>query len=367
MRTLTRVLIAVVAVAVVASVLPQAYAVCGAAGVLSTNSGGVRSWSWNPGMPGWNAPNYYTGYAPYTFTGPPLSAGAEGLFWRLGTGNTALGAGDDSGTWFASAAPIGAYGNGGPGWWYHYSAGGYYYAAELLTGWGANPGIDGCITSGGSCTCILLTDEVGGVGYFALLANTAAANLDTSFTQPGNDGAGNFGPIIMAPLPSAAIGGSGPAGASSDVNIGAGDKNITASVSTLPVSGRYEQGGCNCGSGFRLYATAVPNGGSVPSSRQKSNWTLLNQAGGAPQPATGTPFGGSVTVEALCDHDGDNVTDADVDLYLAAEVVLDSGFSTLVVSQNSTRVSCGTAPTLADPTDRPRIKPNAPLTPRRRR
>jgi hypothetical protein len=86
---------------------------------------------------------------------------------------------------------------------------------------------------------------------------------------------------------------------------------------------------------------------------------LLNLVGGGAQPET--PVGSPVTVEALCGA-------TNVDVYLATQLTFDSGFTTDVVSANSTRIECG--PNVANPTPiRPRVIPERPelRTPKRTR
>ena len=101
-------------------------------------------------------------------------------------------------------------------------------------------------------------------------------------------------------------------------------------------SGVYNKDGCDCApTGYRILQQILPRG-SMPPSDRSAGWT---DASGVVPATQGT------TVTATCGA-------ADQDVYLATELIFDSGFGTSIVSANSSRVECGT--TLADPDDKPR-------------
>jgi hypothetical protein len=308
-------------------------AACGDFATLGTNAGpDGKSGIWTAAGQ-WTAPSYYAGYLPFTYE-PPVSPNFAGKFWALGTGNPLPGAGDDSNTWDAS------------NWFYFYGPGGYgsFFAGEVFTGWGGSAQIDGCVPLGG-CTCMLLTDEIGGVTYSALLSAQADATNSTFFNQPGTDGAGNGGPIMLMPLATPQI--------VTTVKNGIG---VDVTVNVPPVTaGIYQKDGCDC-SGSRTYeiwAKELIEGSAPPVDRTTDGWTLLSG---------GNALGTSATAFAPCD------TATGVDLYIATRVVDDpasgGGFGSDTVSDISSRIVCGSNPTLADP-DQPRIKPNRPVKPRR--
>ena len=334
MRILKGIAITGLALLLAAAAQPV-FASCGDAALLGTNVGTAKSGIWTEtGL--WVTPSYYVGFLPFEYE-PPVTVNFSGKWWALGTGDPAGGSGDDSNTW-----PV-------ANWFYYYGPGGYgsFFAGEIFGGWGQSAEIDGCIDNNPSeCTCILLTDRVGDQSYFALLAAQADPTNNTFFDQPGTDGAGNAGPIVLKPTPAPTVVDSVKSGIGVD---------LTVSVPALS-AGIYEKDSCDCSSSvqYRVFAIEVQEGGPAPTTRDLASWTELS--------AGPTDVGATTVVNAACD------SFAAVELYVAAQLVFDpvsgGGFAGDIVSSNSTRISCGASPTLADP-EPPRIKPNRPVKPRR--
>jgi hypothetical protein len=183
---------------------------------------------------------------------------------------------------------------------------------------------------------VLLTDQSEGVGYYAMLS--AAPDAGTNF-QYGNN-------IALQPIPAPQIVNSvrNPVG-----------RDVDLTLNVPPLSGVVEDGGCNCGSGAKYVVRAqeVPQNAAAPVGRDVGGWvTNLTSA----QPGGGTNVGSQIVLNAPCAND--------TDLYLTTELIFDSGYSTSVVSGNSTRVACD--PNIANPKplERRRID-NRPTTPRK--
>jgi len=312
-----------------ASTLAPANAACsGSTPLLATADNGSRSFIWTQD---YFVP-YYIGvanYPPWMYPGnPPVTSSFSGLFWALGAGDPATGLGDDNGTHAEDG-------------WFGYNATpsiDFYYAGYIDTNWSV-AGIDGCLYNAGStgsldgdeCTCVLLSDQNGADGYFAVASGQVNVVGNTSLNMPGSDGNGNSGPIILVPIPKPFI-------TNTVVDPGTLDIDLTVTVAAFS-AGVYVKDGCDCGpTGFKVVSIAIPLGDPPPADRDASLWTEIELAGGGAQPVT--PFGSAVTVESTCGS-------ANTDVYLATALVFDSGFGPAVVSRNSTRVECG--PNMANP------------------
>jgi hypothetical protein len=276
--------------------------------------------------------DYYAGI-------PPVSPNVQATFWALGTGNPIVGPGADAGSYTVPAFP-----------WLYFYAGYSNFAAQINSGWGLSSFIDGCIQDNGplACTCVLITDHDGADSYFALVSNAGAPGTwDTILTQPGNDAAGNAGPIILRPIPAPTILNAARKTASFDLD-------LTVTV-PMPAAGIYQSGGsCECGPvGYKVKQQIVLRGSPPPTTRD-AGWTDMTLVGGGAQPLLGTAMGSPVALESLC-----GATDQDV--YIAAELIFDSGFVAPVVSKNATRIECG--PNIAEP-ERPRFRPGSQQPPR---
>lgn len=341
MRTLTRITIAVAAVLLIAAAAQPVMANCGTAAIVGTAGAGGNSFIWTQGY--MSPVCFSAAYPPFQNGQPPVTPNLEGQFWRLGTGDVAIGMGDDNGTFDFVAAGDVQIGTYGP----------YFFAADLFTTWtppATEGAADGCI-GGNSCNCTLLTDQLGNgtVGHFAILAASSDATFNTSHAMPGPGTCPTQGgDITLEAMPQPFI--------NSVTKQGDG---VAANVTVPPATGGiYNKDGCNCGPvGYRILAREFADGNGDPDlgqgGRGEGNWTVLNAQGGGQQPVT--PLGTPVNVETACTGGGG----VSVEVWLAAELVFDSQFSTTIVSPSSSRIICGSNPTLADPDDfsRPRLRP----------
>jgi hypothetical protein len=342
MRILNRFALAAVAVLVLAAALTPAQAACGGNPVIQTFAGPYgTSFIWTQNI---FAPGYYPGYPPFgNYYTKPWTPAFEATFWALGTGDPAVGPGDDAGTWTVPPWP-----------WAYYNPtyyGYYYYAGSIFAGWGANAGIDGCLQNNppGTCTCVLLTDEDGTDGYFAITGNNASAGLWwTQLDQPGFDGAGNAAPIILWPMPRPVILNSVRQATTLDLCLTVTYPGSPPADHTLGTCG----GSGACGPiGFQVVQMILPRGAVPPATRQAPAWTIMTLCDGSPQPIT--PIGATVDVLSPC-----GATNSDV--YLAILLYFDNippHFTSPVVSGNSVRIECG--PQLAEPEEPRRFRPGS--------
>jgi hypothetical protein len=272
-----------------------------------------------------------------TVSGPPVSSTMRGVFWALGSGDPAIGVGNDSGIFSGGFTAS--------DFWLKqisatFAAGLYHYPAwislkineNFVVGapvtWSA-PDADGCGPGGTppaiSCTCFMLSDEYQGAGYFMTMSAQSDVLGNTQF-NPGTA-------FHLAEIPKPVI-------TASSRDVATADVTLTV-TQPAPVGGTYPADGCgNCLGGFRVYGQIVPRGAPAPTARS-TGWTVLpNGAGGAQGT---TAFGGSVAVRANCDPA------IAQDLYLAIAIVGEgtTPFITSHVSRNSTMVQCGA--NLADP------------------
>lgn len=326
MKILNRVAFPAIALLVMVVVAQPAAASCGVPYIISNvEDADNYAYIWTDGL--WCGGTYCPGDA--------MSAARSAVFWALGGGDPVIGVGNDNGDWTDE------------NWLYGYYYPGYgYYPFTLLTAWDA-PGVDGCLnlTGGlgqpGTCTCLLLTDEVAGVGKFAAVSVQTDAG-GASYLNRTTGGA----PVVLQDMPKPQIIGS----TRDPVTF-----NIVMNVSVpAPTLGVYEAPTCGCAEpvAYKLYQAVVARGAAPPTSRDVAGWTLMNLAGAVPQPPTGTPAGTPVAVESLCGS-------SNTDVYVTAQLVFDSGFATDVVSTNSTRVECG--PNIAEPQPiRPKVRPDNP-------
>ena len=189
---------------------------------------------------------------------------------------------------------------------------------------------------------MVLTDEVDGQSYFALLAVENDAFGNYNFSQPG-------GEIRLQPLDRAA-GSPGVAGGpviAGSTRLGTTGVELQINSPDLAGSNINVEGACgNVIAGYKVFTQVLPRGSVPPSSR--------NSADGWVESGNGN-VGETATVQVDC-------SGGDSDIYVATALVLDSGFETGVVSANSQKVDCGT--NSANPGDiqqRPRIRPGAPI------
>ncbi len=240
-------------------------------------------------------------------SGPPIGPTIHGVFWALGYGNPALRAGDDSGSFDGGIGPgdswlkqVSAVYE--PGGLYHFSAWislklGPPYVTGPPISW-QGPLIDGCgVRAPGDCTCIMLSDEWGGEGFFATLSAAADALLNTR-SDPVYT-------VRLVEIPAPTI-----VGSSIDLPTGALSLDVTHPAIA---GGTYPKDGCGtCLQGFRVYGQIVPRGATPPLSRT-TDWVPLASSTGGTQPIA--PLGATTTVRANCDPNQAQ------DLYVAIALV----------------------------------------------
>jgi hypothetical protein len=342
-KTLSKVAIAAVAGLVVAAVGMPANAGCPGSQLLDATFHYVVSnpnWGGQAGGDGRCGSNGCYD----SVSGPPVSPALRAVFWAVGSGNPAIGLGNDSGIFSGGfqatdfwMKQISASFSGNL---YHYPAWcslkiGYNYVVGAPVTWSA-PDADGCGPSGTppaiSCTCFMLSDVWNNQGYFATMCAKSDVLGNTNF---------DFGADFhLAPVPQPNITASARDAVSGDVTLSVGLKNTDGNPDT-PAEGVYTKDGCGTGlAGFRVFGAVVPRNGT-PTPGQ---FVLLPRADNTQQGTTG--FGGQVAVKADC-----NPTLAQ-DLYLSAQVVGEGAtpFTAQFIGKSSTRVPCGA--NLADPGQR---------------
>jgi hypothetical protein len=272
---------------------------------------------------------------------PPISADIDGIFWGFDTStlqsqsDPAIGFGMDTGGW------------GVENWTKQRTADfgqPYYYPAWMTEDQGVNgtPGnatnwsqpVDGCPNDidPNACTCLLLTDQWDGVGYFLMDSSNSDAIGNFIFEGYPND-PGGAATATLAPIPAPAV------------TMSARDE-VTADV-TLMVDGGslaaadFRDAGCDCGVGYIVYQMIVGRGGMAPTDRSisRGGWMPAMSATGGNQ--TPTAFGQTATVVVDCDPA------LQQDLYIATSIVDSNGYATDIVSANSLRIECGAQ--LAEP------------------
>ena len=136
----TRIVLGAAVLLLVTAAAQPARAACSAPTVLGTVEGiGVESQIMTDAFYATAGPSpYYPGQW-YSYAGPPVDTGSlVGVWWGLGTGNPASGAGDDNGTFDVSRWLDFYYGQGPSGTFYY----GAYLAPGGVTGWSASAEID---------------------------------------------------------------------------------------------------------------------------------------------------------------------------------------------------------------------------------
>jgi hypothetical protein len=296
---------------------------------------------------------------PGTPGGPgSVSHNAQFFFWGAGDGNPGMIGGgttatnSDSGTHPVierrSLVPGGVDGPFDNGW--------YYYSVQVTSEWGDSR-VDGCDTEGGSgCTCFLAVDEINNVGTMAL--HSILPDVLGNYNLPN--------PTVAAAIPAPVINSSTRAG--QNVNL-----QVTMPNFTLGNPQAFSQAGGACGPcatiTYLLYQArgARPGTEGGPTTRDLSDpnagpgltmWTLIPG-----QPVGGTALGSPVAVTV----DGGTVGNQ-VNIWIAAQILADSGFQTFVAGSDSTRVEAG--PNLNDgdindPQLQPRPRPRPDATPQK--
>jgi hypothetical protein len=370
MRSITRLAIGAAVVLSVAAAVQPAQAACAPPG-FTFNSLGAYLVS-NPDWCGGDG----SGCQDAAAVSPNLS----GFFWGQTNGNAARLAGTDNGAW-----PVHEWTKsvGIP-----YAGGTYWYPAFLTVNdyptnpagvagyplnWGSTNIIDGCPSTditptifADECSCILLTDQWNGDGYFAILSSKADALGNFPIFQDAGT------TVQFAPIPRAEVTESGRIAATGQVS-------FTVNVPP-PQGGDYRNPQCDCGFGFRVYAQVVGEGGMVPADRRACTQESLFAATGqsiapnsptfiqacktagfgwvpavdpAGNPQGFTPFGATRTTSDVLVNCGDPAMGYDV--YLSTSLGTNEGPGAVQlsnVSNNSFQVKCGNYQ-LAEP-NRPR-------------
>lgn len=315
-----------------------AFAVCGAGGTLRSQDGefGDSNIFSNPN---WCAP---TGTYCFADVGPALSPSTRGFYWALDTGDPTPGAGDDNGTHGGSFSNGGiSQGGCGDEWICTIEADNatYSYPGVFFGGYASTSEVDGCGVAAfpaTRCTCVLITDEWNGDGYFLVTSALHDPSGVFDFTQPVD------APLQLVPIPAPGITGTQRLQPSLDV--------VSDVKLPPPASGVYLKDGCDCApTGFKVLQTILPRGSAAPTSRQVAAWNAPPDADGNPQPSTGAPFGTmpaqGISVRSACGM-------MNTDVYLTTQLVFPRGYTAQHVSSNSGRIECG--PMLANPApDRP--------------
>lgn len=286
-------------------------------------------------------PDWPVGYY-YIYGSPAVSPDITGNFWALTGGDPVIGAGNDNGALSFNFAVVPAFA----------AYEGYNDAHFPWQMNGGNPlswqpaDVDGCIDVTGSvptgpdlqqCTCLLITDNWNGEGYYVINSTFVAADLATyRMTSGDNELAmpGASGDLILSPVPKPQIVGSSGDASGKILNVmasGAAIDNVDP---------------CGCMQGYKVYGVVQPIGAMAPA-RDVANWTELQSAGGTAQ--TSTPLGMPTSVRVDCG--------AGQQAYIVTVLTFDSGYRGRFVSSDATRVNCDQ--TLADPS-RP-TRPGKPI------
>jgi hypothetical protein len=315
MKALTRLALGIGALAVIAAAAVPTQAACPGAPGLNTISTESASYIYTEGWPHEGTTCFQFGcYEPHV-------ANPSGAFWSLGEGSTV-----NNGTW------------GVADWLQQQNFGGtyfYYPGAFISTNWNESSGIAGCPfppsgPDGTDCTCFLLGDQQGGVGYYALFGARMTTDGSTFFDQPGD------APIVLRPVPKPTV--TNTVRNQSTFNLDQIEVTVSAG------SGEYLKDGCACSNAhYVIRGQVLPRNTPAPTDRTTGSWPLLQLAGGGSQSSSGTPVGDPITLQSLCG--GSNT-----DLWLTSELIFDSGRTSFTVSGNATKIECGQ--NLAEPIDR---------------
>ncbi len=292
---LRRFLALIIVFAAVVALPPDSRASCAASRSLTSAGGIGYFYIYTPGVcPGGSG----------ACTSTSLTNDFEGFFWTIGAGDPAIGLGTDNGSFLAQY----------PGGWLNAPIASYavYIGYNVGTAdWSAG-GVDGCpdsaIPAGNLCTAMLLNDQFGGEGFFALLSDQADGGLNYDLDKYGFQ-------INLSAMPVPTIGTAIP-----------GSGSTTVTVNPVSVSsGLFEDPGCNSAlTGYKVYSQNVGQLGAPPVSRDASLWTVGS--------AGVETIGQDATVDVTC-----STLD---DLYFAVSLVFDSGFETPLLGGNSASLRC---------------------------
>jgi len=235
---------------------------------------------------------------------PNLSTKADAVFWALGAGDPRVGEGIDSGAFKGRNFVFGKQPlNYGDGTFYNYER-------RFQTNWGATYLIDGCIKDLGpdQCTCLLLTDENAGRGYFAMLTAQRTNANDFWFADEPR----------LARIPALEV-----------VSNSTADGRLRVDVRmAAPARGSVPgpNGGCACGPlGFTVMGQRSRRTDPPPASRRVGVWDAVGREV--------APFGETATVTLDCPAPGEVV-------YLAGRLRFEDAFDAPLVGAQSDPLSC---------------------------
>ena len=345
MKSLSKIAIGAAMALLLAAMVPPTAAECGGARLVDNRGAYLVS---NPNWGGAGADRTCQyGYGCYLAEsgGGPISATVAGVFWGFDTttgqssSDPAVNAGIDNGGWDIS------------NWTKSRTAGDYYYAGFLTLDTGSTaPGeqggaglpinwsfpVDGCPDSidPDSCTCIMVTDQWDGVGYFMTQSAITDAGGDFIYAPDTVDSSGAATMrLLQTPKPEILMSERVPADGSLNIQVGVADIATSAAD--------YRDPGCDCNIGYLIYQQLVGTGGLAPTDRNLATggWTLSTLPA---DPATQYEFGDPPpTINVAC------TAGQSEEVYLAIALVEEGGLVGLNVSENSFRVECDS--TLAEP------------------
>jgi hypothetical protein len=373
MKPMTKIAIGAAAVLVVAATMQPAQAACAGPRLLDTLAAYiVTNPAWG-GAGGTGTCAYGGCYA--SESAAPVSENLSGVFWAFDVlgdgsgGDPAIPAGNDNGAWGSENWTMVNI-NVGP-----FPNGYYHYPAWLTTqnpetnggagnpfGWDSTALIDGCVgnvtpgTDFDECSCLLLTDEWEGQGYFAILSAKSTGNGNFFFFDTIGE------TVQLAPIPA-------PSVTMAERNADTGDVTFMIDVPPVPAAGDYRDPECGCNFGFRVYSQIVGRDGMPPATRRACtpqdyvndstyipgdvtsiqaiceanglNWVEAAAPTGGQQPITSLSAGrATANVTVSCDPG------LEQDLYLATALMAEEGPGGIGlgggnVSTSSFRVECG--------------------------
>lgn len=339
MKTISRIAIGAAVVLLVAATVQTSNAACATPRLLDNIGAYLVS---NPNWGGAGGSNICGSLGCYEAqSDAPISASFDGVFWGFDTStglsqsDPAVGLGMDSGGWTVEnwTKQVSAVFNS----LYHYPAwltlpGGQNSLSGNPANWSFP--VDGCPNDidPNACTCILVTDQWDGVGYFMI--DSANADGIGNFPFGGFPGDTN-GDATMALAPTPV-----PEVTMSERDAATGDVTMMINVGSLAASD-YRDAGCDCGLGYIVYQQIVGRAGMAPIDRTitPDTWIPAPSATGGVQAMN--EIGAQASIKVDCDPA------VQQDIYLATALVDENGLVTANVSGNSFRIECGA--NLAEP------------------
>ena len=344
MKTFSRIAMGAAVLMLLVATVQPAQAACGGARLMNNTGAFLVS---NPNWGGAGADRscqFLYGCYLAESGGGPISANVAGVFWGFDAATDTshsdpqFDAGIDNGSWDVS------------NWTKSRVDAGYYYPGFLTLDGGSNGAaglpanwsfpVDGCTDSidPQSCTCIMVTDQWDGLGYFMVDSSITDAAGDYQYTFDTLDQGGTGAPTMMSlPTPRPEVVTSDRDPTSTDITLQIHVADIAGDPSGR---GDYRDPGCDCNVGYLIYQQVVGQGGFAPTDRNiASGWELATLPAA---PATQYEFG---------DPDPMIIIDCNPALseqvYLATALVEQGGLVGANVSENSFTIECDSQ--LAEP------------------